>query len=105
MATITDLSALTDDQVADEIHTMAGRIAAGEARLLELIAEYDRRGAWHGTGILSLAHWLSWKLGMGLKPAYERVRVARALEELPLIRDAYRAGRMSWSQVRAVTRV
>jgi hypothetical protein len=42
---------------------------------------------------------------MGLKPAYERVRVARALEGLPLIREAYGAGRMSWSQVRAVTRV
>jgi hypothetical protein len=99
------LSDLTNEQVADEITTWAGRIAAGEARLLELIAEFDRRGAWHGTGILSLPHWLSWQLGMGLKPAYERVRVARALEELPLIRDAYRAGRMSWSQVRAVTRV
>jgi hypothetical protein len=99
------LSDLTNEQVADEITTWAGRIAAGEARLLELIAEFDRRGAWHGSGILSLAHWLSWQLGMSLPAAYERVRVARALESFPLVRAAFGAGRMSWSQVRAVTRV
>jgi len=102
---MTSLDCLTDDQVADEITTWAGRIAAGEARLLELIAEFDRREAWAGVGVLSCAHWLSWRLGMGLKAAHESVRVARALTGLPATKAAFMAGGLSWTQVRAVTRV
>lgn len=102
---MTSLDCLSDDQVADEITTWAGRIAAGEARLLELIAEFDRRQAWAGVGVLSCAHWMSWRLGMGLKAAHERVRVARALTGLPLTRAAFMAGALSWTQVRALTRV
>jgi len=99
------LELLSDDQVADEITTWAGRIAAGEARLLELVAEFDRREAWVEVGILSCAHWLSWRLGMGMKAANERVRVARALTVLPATSVAFLAGGLSWTQVRAITRV
>jgi hypothetical protein len=42
---------------------------------------------------------------MGLKAAHERVRVARALRGLPAIRAAFSAGELSFSQVRAITRV
>ncbi len=101
----TDIRALTDDQLTDEITTWAGRIAAAEAHLIDLVAELDRRGSWFGPGLLSTAHWLSWRLGMGLKAAHERVRVARALPNLPLTNNAFHAGRLSWTQVRAVTRV
>lgn len=102
---MTNLVDLSDEQVADEITTWAGRVAAGEARLLTLIGEFDRREAWSGPGLLSCAHWLSWRLGMGLTAAHERVRVARALQGLPLLVEAFGAGQLSWTQVRAVTRV
>jgi hypothetical protein len=100
-----DLSAMTKDQLQDEVTTWAGRVAAGEARLLELIGELDAREAWAGWGVLSCAHWLSYRCGMGLATARERVRVARALRELPQTRELFGAGRLSWSQVRALTRV
>ena len=100
-----DIRALSDDELADEITTWAGRIAAAQARLLDLVAELDRRGSWFGPGLLSTAHWLSWRLGMGLTAAHERVRVARALGELPLTSEAFHGGRLSWTQVRAMTRV
>ncbi len=100
-----DIATLTNNQLTDEITTWAGRIAAAEAYLIDLVAELDRRGSWFGPGLLSTAHWLSWRLGMGLKAAHERVRVARALPTLPLTNDAFHAGRLSWTQVRAVTRV
>jgi len=48
-----NLRALSDEQVVDGILTWSGRIAAGEARLLALIAEFDRREAWGGVGLLS----------------------------------------------------
>ena len=97
--------ALSDDEVADEITTWAGRVAAGETRLLALISEFDRREAWCQPGFLSCAHWLSWRLGMGTRAAYERVKVARALRELPLTMEAFSRGQLSWTQVRAVCRV
>ncbi len=99
------LEHLSDAQMADEITTWAGRVAAGEAHLLALIAEFDRREAWANVGVLSCAHWLSWRLGLGLKAAYERVRVARALTHLPATMTALTEGRLSWCQVRAITRV
>ncbi|MEO9221747.1 MAG: DUF222 domain-containing protein [Mycobacteriaceae bacterium] len=102
---MTNLGDLSDEQVADEITTWAGRVAAGEARLLTLIGEFERREAWSGPGMLSCAHWLSWRLGMGLTAAHERVRVAKALRCLPLLAAAFGAGRLSWTQVRAITRV
>jgi hypothetical protein len=99
-----DLEQLSDEELAASICTWAGRLAAGEARLLVLIAEYDARGAWSGPGMLSCAHWLSWRLGMGLVAARERVRVGRLLRELPVTAAAFAEGRLSWTQVRALTR-
>ena len=53
----------------------------------------------------SLAHWLSWSCSMNLGVAREHVRIARALRRMPTVRDAFRAGRLSYSKVREVTRV
>ncbi len=97
--------ALSDEQVADEIATWAGRVAAGEARLMALIAEYDRRNGWATLGFLSLAHWLSCRLGWAPRAAQERARTARALSTLPDISAAMCRGELSYSQVRAMTRV
>ena len=102
---MTTFDELSDAGLAEQITTWAGRVAAGEAHLLALIAEFDRRVAWAEVGVLSCAHWLSWRLGLGLKAAHERVRVARALSDLPETAAAFLAGRLSWTQVRAITRV
>ena len=45
------------------------------------------------------------KCGIGLGAAREKVRVAHALEGLPKISDEFRQGRISFSKVRAMTRV
>src|SRR4051812_13039295 len=92
------LQALSDDELTDEVITWAGRIAAGEARLLAFLGEFDARGHWEKLGMTSCAQWLSWRLGMGLKTAYERVRIARALRELPITRAAFERGELSYSQ-------
>ena len=51
------------------------------------------------------AHWLSWQCGIGAVAAREKVRTARALESLPKIAEAFGEGRLSYSKVRALTRV
>jgi hypothetical protein len=78
---------------------------AGEYRLLEMIHEFDREELWHLDGIRSCAHWLSWKCGVGRNAAREKVRVANALAELPQVSETYRRGEISYSKVRAITRV
>jgi hypothetical protein len=42
---------------------------------------------------------------MSLRTATEHLRVAHALQQLPLITEAFAAGRLSYSKVRAVTRI
>ena len=50
------VASLSDAELAEEITTWSGRVAAGEARLLALIGEFDAREAWGGPGLLSCAH-------------------------------------------------
>lgn len=88
-----------------EICELAGHLAAGECRWLLLLGEFDRREGWAGWGLHSCAHWLSYRCGMGLQAAREKLRVGRRLEELPLVRAAFGAGELSYSKVRDLCRV
>jgi hypothetical protein len=93
------------EALEDEITTLAAQLSAATYRLLELIAEFDRREGWGGFGMTSCAQWLNWKCGLGMVAAREKVRVARALEDLPQISNAMREGRISYSKTRALTRI
>jgi hypothetical protein len=93
------------DRIGDEITTLAAHITAATARLLKLILEFERRGGVAFAGAKSLPHWLSYACGWSLGTAREHVRVARRLEELPLIAAAFERGELSYSKVRALTRV
>ena len=92
-------------RLGDEITEMSAHLTAGTCQLLEMIQIFDEEGGWHGTGINSCAHWLNWRCGMNIGVARERVRVARALPELPKIKATFRLGKVSYSKVRAMTRV
>lgn len=92
-------------EVEAELLTLAGHLAAAQCRFLGLLAEFDQRDGWAGPGLRSCAHWLSWRIGMSLRTATEHLRVAHALRALPAIQEAFAAGRLSYSKVRAVTRI
>src|SRR5438874_2133817 len=100
-----DVALLSDDELVESVLTWSARIACAEAKLLDLIAELDEREVWAQHGVSSCARWLSWKVGWSSSTARERCRVARALPALPLIREALGGGQLSYSQVRALTRV
>ena len=91
--------------LSDEITTLAGHLNAANYRFLKLLDEFDRHDGWAGDGIRSLAHWLNFKCGLGEMVAREKVRAARALRSLPSIDDAFERGEISYSKVRAMTRV
>ena len=96
---------MDDDTLAAAVATLAAHIRAATYRLLVLIAELDRRKLWADQGALSCAHWLSWACGIDAHTAREKVRVARALEDLPLLSEALSKGELGYSKVRALTRV
>jgi hypothetical protein len=90
--------------LGDSIAELAARIQAATYELLVMIHEFDERGGW-GQGFRSCAHWLNWRTGIALGPAREKVRVARALAQLPRLSAEMRRGALSYSKVRALTRV
>ncbi len=94
-----------DDPLGDEIAELSAHIDAAIYRLLTLILRYDEEGRWHQQGFRSCAHWLSWRTGLSLGPARERIRVARCLPSLPHISAALAKGQLSYSKVRAMTRM
>src|SRR4051812_45513257 len=95
----------TIDELATEICTLAGHINAANHRFLVLIAEFDRRTGWSDGATQSCAHWLNWKCGIAMGAAREKVRVARALEDLPKVSAGMASGALSYSKVREITRV
>ena len=88
-----------------EITELWGHLNAATYRFLALIAEFDRREGWVLDGVANCAQWLNWQCGIGAVAAREKVRVARSLSSLPKISDAFRRGVISYSKVRAMTRV
>ena len=96
-------NAAGDDPLGDRIAALCAHINAATHRLLTLIRIYDEEGRWQGCR--SCAHWLSWRTGISLGPAREKVRVARSLPSLPLISAALAKGEISYSKVRALTRI
>src|SRR5687768_8041578 len=93
------------DALGDEIAELSGQLDAATHRLLTAIRRFDAIEGWHRQGAVSCAHWLNWRIGMSLGTAREHVRVARALESLPKVDGVLRRGEVSYSKVRAMTRV
>ncbi|MTA13472.1 MAG: DUF222 domain-containing protein, partial [Actinobacteria bacterium] len=100
-----ELSEIATEQLEAELVAHAAWESRGLARFLDLLVEYDRRQAWGSWGCVSVQHWLSWKCGLATVAASERLRVAKAVQELPLIKQAFWDGHLSYSKVRELTRV
>jgi hypothetical protein len=102
----------TDGQEADARHermdrvaVLYGEITAATREFLRALAECDRHRDWAVEGFASCAEWLAWRIGITRDTAGEKVRTARALERLPSISQAMEKGQISFSKVRALTRV
>jgi hypothetical protein len=93
------------ERIESEITELAAHINAATCRWLCLVAELDRREGWASWGAKSCAHWLSWRCSVSPSAAREHVRVARRLADLPSVRRSFAAGELSYSKVRALTRV
>jgi 5-methylcytosine-specific restriction endonuclease McrA len=93
------------ERLEAQICQLAGHLTAATCRFLVMLADFDTRRGWASWDMTSCAQWLSWKCQMSSGTAREHVRVARALRELPVIREQFAAARLSYAKVRALTRI
>ncbi len=91
--------------LADEISRLAAHIHAATYRFLVMIREFDEREAWADMGAKTCAQWLNWRCGISTHTAREKLRVAHGLVGLEKIGASFERGKLSYSKVRALTRV
>ncbi len=92
------------DALATQIADLSLRIDVAKHSLLTHLRQFDAHEGWAGSGFISTAAWLAWRIDIGSAAAREHVRVARALGSLPHVDAAFAAGKLSYSKVRAITR-
>ncbi|MEX0892775.1 MAG: DUF222 domain-containing protein, partial [Gemmatimonadota bacterium] len=100
-----DAEAESLEELGNEIATIAAGIHAAEYQLLVRLEEFDRRGGWQLTGHRSCAAWLAHRAGKDEGACRQRVRAARVLVTLPLTSAAMERGELSFTKVRALTRL
>src|SRR5512141_2545245 len=88
-----------------DLRAIAKRQRALDAEEAVLLCAVVRREIWRQLGKASLLEYLEEVLGYGPKSAKERVRVAMALDELPLLHEALASGAQSYSAIKELTRV
>jgi hypothetical protein len=93
------------DALADQIANLSLRIDVAQHSLCTDLRQFDAHDGWSGMGFISTATWLAWRIGIGPAAAREHVRVARALGDLQLVDAAFASGKLSYSKVRALTRI
>jgi hypothetical protein len=81
------------------------RWSSGQRDLVRLVYELDVSGEWADDGAVSCAHWVAEAVDVEVCTAREWLRIARALEVFTVIDLAFDEGRLSYSKIRALTRV
>jgi hypothetical protein len=93
------------DELDRAIVNLSAKINASTYELLVLIREFDERAGWLKWNLECCSQWLHWRCDLSRSAAREKVRVAHALKGLPEISAAFSEGALSYSKVRALTRV
>jgi hypothetical protein len=88
-------------QAADALHA---RACFAQRQLFGLILEIDLTGAWEDSGARDLAHWLCMRYGISYWKASRWIGAAHALQELPLLSEAFASGDLGVDKVVELTR-
>ena len=94
-----------DEALRQKVTRLAAQCNVAEYQFLKSLAILIARKASAGAGVRSCAHWLNFHCGISESAGREKVRVASRLEHLPGIDAAFSRGELSFSKVRAMTRV
>ena len=102
-STVPDLVPI--EELDRRIFSCAARIDAVIYEMLVLIREFDLRGCYLKYGLANTAEWLEYRCDYSYSTARDKVRVAHAISELPLIAEALASGQLSFTKAREMTRV
>ncbi|MFN8222456.1 MAG: DUF222 domain-containing protein [Gaiellales bacterium] len=84
----------------DALASLSAHLNAATAHWLDLLWEMHEQG-----DSTDLKSFVAWRCGLTQREAGEYLRVAEALRELPAIRAAFSRGELTFTKVRALTRV
>lgn len=91
--------------VDQRLRSIAKQRAALDHEELTLIRRAVAVQLWRPLGMASMREYLERVMGYGPRVASDRLRVAEALEGLPVMDKALRSGELSYSAVRELTRI
>jgi Domain of unknown function (DUF222) len=98
-------STLEDEAEEEALVTLFADVNAVTYRALSALADFDEKNAYGTLSYQSCSQWLNVRVGMSPVTAREHLRVARALKTLPKISACFAKGSLSYSKVRALTRL
>jgi Domain of unknown function (DUF222)/HNH endonuclease len=96
---IRDLRAISDDELATYLDDLERTDRFVDAERARAVAELERREVFARDGHLSLASWMVARHGVAPSTAAGHVRMARALEQMPVAADALASGEVSSAAV------
>jgi hypothetical protein len=99
-----DVCSLSDASLRGRLDELERTIRATEAERARCLAEVERRGLHARDGQLSAAAWLAARHRLAQGAAEARVRVARALEQMPRVAEALARGEIPSAAADALVR-
>jgi hypothetical protein len=105
VAPVADAEPATPAAIHREILAQSALANWSMHRLMMLLRDMEACEGHVEYGCPTLAHYVELACGVSRIAARQRVRVARALGELPLIDREFAAGRLSYAKVRSLVRI
>src|SRR5215813_7965971 len=99
-----DLELVPASGLGDDLRGLRSAIERMEAEFSRRLERFDRNQGYVPSGYCSAAGWLNDECRMTRSTAWERVRQARRLAELPATSAAFAAGDVNLAQVGVITR-
>jgi hypothetical protein len=93
---------LPDARIEEDFAELQRTVELLEVERLRRLAEIERRRLFERDGHLSAASWLASTYKVAWGTARDHVRIARALEEMPVTHEALEAGELSMSAIRVL---
>jgi hypothetical protein len=102
---VVEPASVAPDELAELVRVLESVSSRLAAQSLRVLGDFDQRGVWEVvTAAYSAGNWLTHQTGTSRTDATARVRLARALREMPATAAALAAGEITVAHARALAR-
>ncbi len=95
----------TNDEVEQVLGNLFSGLSIFHASICEWLIDADLSQQFLADGARDLVQWVSARFGLRHSTAAQQVRVARRLEDLPVLRSRFASGEVSLDQVDAISKL